>query len=270
MRSNLHKLSASALSTFLESPKQFYWKYVKNLEPILPSVGDFSHDRLCGVAWGACVSRFYNGMGEKENTDKLLKEWMEGTEGWVTPKTQERYTEALKAWAAQYYQQFSPSDGCRSPDTSEMKVENERFIGYLDGFDKNNEYIHECKSTSQSPQLSEQLLKVQSSIQVKLYAVLTQAKGAVIEFAFKQAPYVIFRAPPIEFTEKQLKCWEQELNALADKIYALGDKECNYVCHADGCCIVTKNFVSVCAYQSLCLGIEGAEAAFKQREHRNK
>lgn len=260
------KLSASALSNFLKSPKLFYWRHIANLEPITLSVANWDHDRLAGICWSAFVARFYTGISEQDNTAQLLKEWEDGTEGWVPPKARERLTEALKAWAAGYYQQFSPSDGCRIQ--SEMLVENNRFIGYLDGWNQETRTIHEVKSTSRSPQLSEQLWKVQNSIQVKLYCVLAQAKGICIEFAFKDPPCAIFRATAEPVTEEQLKTWEQELNALADSIYSLGDNPNNYPCHPDGCCITSKNFTAMCQYQALCSGLIGAEIGFKLREHR--
>ena len=170
------KLSASGMSLFLKSPKAFHHRYIASLESAVESVGTFSHDRICGSLWSAFVDRFYKGMAEGENTERMLVAWQEQTQGWVPVKTQERYAEAMKTWANTYYQGFSPDDGARDPDKSEYFVENDRFIGYLDGFDSKNRYIHEIKSTSQAPQLSEQLLKVQMSLQIKLYAVLTQAK----------------------------------------------------------------------------------------------
>lgn len=264
-----HKLSASALSTFLRSPKAFFWRYIKQLEPLTLSVSSYDHDKLAGIIWAECVDRFYKGVPEAQNSSRTLQDWLEQTEGWVPPKPQEKLTKALEAWCAQYYQQFRPDDGCRTPEQSELFVENERFVGYLDGLSAER-VIHEVKSTSRSPQLSEQLLKVQSSIQVKLYAVLTQATGVCIEFAWKDSPYQIFRAPVLDIRPEQLVQWEQELNALADSIYALGTDEYHYPCHTDGCTIMTKNFAGSCSYQMLCLsGItEETKIGFKPKTHR--
>lgn len=266
-----HKLSASALSLFLKSPKSFYWRYRANLEPIQQSVATYDHDKLAGIIWAAAVDRFYKGVPEAENARRTHQDWLEQTDGWVPEKAKERLTKALDMWVAQYYQQFSPDDGCRTAETSELKVENERFIGFLDGLSKDG-VIHEVKSTSRSPQLSEQLLKVQSSIQVKLYAVMTKATGVCIEFAWKDSPYQLYRGPILDVTPEQLVGWEQELNALADSIYALGDDEHNFPCNTEGCTIITKNFVGSCPYQTLCLdGIkEETSIAYKPRQHREQ
>lgn len=260
------KLSASALSLYLRSPKAFYWRYIKRLDPITLSVATFDHDRHAGIVWSAFVARFYAGMPEAENTAQLMKEWDDGVDGWCPPKAKERLTLALQAWASGYYQHFRPDDGCRVK--SELRVENDRYVGYLDGWNPETGIVHEVKSTSQSPQLSEQLWKVQNSIQIKLYAVMTQAKGVVIEFAWKGAPYGIFRAPVLELTPGQLAQWQQELDSLADSIYALGDDPNNYVCNPDSCMIVSKNMVVPCGYQALCANLPSAEIAFKPKTHR--
>jgi len=263
------KISASGLGTFLRSPKSFYWRYIANLEPIQPSVITYDHDKLAGVVWAEFVDRFYQGINEATNTKQMLADWNEQTDGWVPEKAKERLTKALESWAATYYQMFNPKDGCRLPDKSELKVENDRFLGYLDGLGE-GDIIHEVKSTSRSPQLAGQLWKVQNSIQVKLYAVLTKANGAVIEFAWKDTPYQIFRAPAILFTEEQRQGWEQELNALADYITSLGDDIHNYVCNPDQCCLVTKGVTSMCQYEALCdMGFNKATGiAYKTKERR--
>ena len=261
----MNKLSASALNTFLRSPRSFYWSHIKRLEPLQPSVTDFSHDRICGSLWAEFVDRFYKGVSEDANTSRVLEDWFERTDGWVPTKARDKLTDALRAWASQYYQMFSPDDGCR--DVSELFVENDRFVGYLDGLSKDG-IVHECKSTSRSPQLAGQLWKVQNSIQVKLYCVLAKAKGHCIEFAFKDPPHQIFRGPVTYVSEEQITGWEQELNALADSIYTLGDDIHNYPCHPDQCCLVTKGITSMCQYQALCDEMPGAEIAYKLKERR--
>ena len=260
------KLSASSLSLFLKSPKAFYFRHVRKLEVALKSVGSFDHDKILGQIWAEAVDRFYKGVSEKDNTARTLKDWQEQTDGWVPPKTQARYTAALENWLTTYHQEFDPKDGVRNG--SEKRVENERFVGYLDGLSADHTTIHEVKTTSRSPQVSEQLQKVQTSIQIKLYAVLTGASGVVVEFCWKDAPYGIYRAPALAITAEQRNEWEQELNALADRIYSLGSDINNYVCHPDGCTIITKNFVGACSYQPLCTGMEGAEIMFKAKENR--
>ncbi len=263
------KLSASALNTFLRSPKAYYWAYVARLQPIQSNVAHFDHDKICGVIWAEFVHRFYNHIAEKENKQKLLADWAEQTDGWVPEKAKERLTKALEAWSSQYYQMFNPDDGTRGKGKSELLLENERFLGYLDGLSDDG-IVHEVKSTSRSPQLMGQLWKVQNSTQVKLYAVLAKATGVKIEFAFKDTPYGIFRGPDTPVSAEQLAGWEQELNQLADYIYSLGDDPHNYPCHPDGCCIVTKGITSMCQYESLCeMGLtDYTKIAFKPKTRR--
>ena len=261
-----HKLSPSSLSCFLESPKAYYWRYIAKLEPVSYSVMTYDHDKICGILWAEYVDRFYKRVPEEENTKLLFEAWDEQTAGWVPPKFKERLTEALKWWASQYPQMFSPEDGIRNG--SEKHLENERFHGYLDGLSHDGKIIHEVKSTSRGKSVGEQLLKFQLSLQVKLYAVLAKATGVIIEMAYKDTPYSIFRAPIYEFTEEQVMAWEQSFNKMADYIYSLGDNEANYLCYADNCSLITKNYVGICQYQSLCLSIQGAEISFKPKEHR--
>lgn len=245
------KLSPSALNTFLKSPKQFYWRYIAKLEPVQASVATYDHDKLAGVLWAEFVNRFYNGVEEKKNTNVLISDWLQQTEGWVPFKAQDKLTKALEAWAANYYQMFNPEDGARGKGKSELYLENDRFLGYLDGLSDDG-VVHEVKSTSRSPQLMGQLWKVQNSIQVKTYCVLAKATGVVIEFAFKDSPYQLFRGPVTPISEEQRNGWEQELNALHDRIVSLGDDINNYPCHPDGCCLTTKGVTSMCSYESLC------------------
>ena len=262
-----HKLSASALSAFLKSPKSYYHRYIARLEPIQPSVASYDHDRLCGIVWAQFVDRFYRHASEQDNMTATMAAWLEGTDGWVPEKAKDRLTKALQAWGASYHQMFNPDDGCRNG--SELHLENERFVAYLDGLSREG-VVHEVKSTSRSPQLSGQLWKVTNSIQVKLYCVLAKAKGICIEFAFKDPPYQLFRGPVTDVSETQRAGWEQELNTLADSIHALGDDEHNYPCHPDGCCLVTKGVTSMCAYHTLCdMGYDETTAiAYKTKESR--
>ena len=265
-----HKLSASSLSLFLKSPRSYYWRYKAagtGVEPVEQSVATYDHDKLCGVLWAEFVDRFYHHAKEGENTTRLLQDWDEKTQGWVPEKQKDKLTKALESWSTTYYQLFRSDDGVRNG--SELHLENDRFIAYLDGL-SHDKVVHEVKSTSRSPNLSGQLWKYQNSIQVKLYCVLAKATGAIIEFAFKDPPYAIFRAPVMEVTEEQRKGWEQELNGLADYIYSLGDDINNYPCNPDGCCLVTKGMTSLCPYQTLCdLGLnEITEIAYKIKSRR--
>lgn len=243
------KLSATSLSSFLKSPKAFYWRYIKRVEPIQLSVVTYDHDKICGVLWAEFVDRFYKKCDESENRKKLLADWDEKTDGWVPEKAKAKLTSALEAWSTSYYQMFSPDDGVRNG--SELNLENDRFVAYLDGL-SHEKVVHEVKSTSRSPQLAGQLWKVTNSIQVKLYCVMASATGIRIEFAFKDSPFAIYRGPETPVTTDQLKQWEQELNGLADYIYSLGDDPHNYPCNPDSCCLVTKGITSMCQYEMLC------------------
>jgi hypothetical protein len=264
-----HKLSASALNTFLKSPKAYYWGYKAKLVPAQSSVATYDHDKLCGILWAEFVNRFYNDVDENTNTEKMLADWEDQTNGWVPEKAKDRLTKAMETWALSYYQMFNPSDGVRGKGKSELYLENDRFLGYLDGLSDTG-VVHEVKSTSRSPQLAGQLWKVQNSIQVKLYCVLAKATGVCIEFAFKDSPNGIFRGPQTQITPDQLKGWEQELNALADRIYSLGDDINNYPCHPDGCCLVTKGITSMCQYEALCdMGLNKfTQIGFKTKQRR--
>lgn len=264
----MRKLSASALSTFLKSPKQFYWRYIARLEPIQQSAVNFDHDKLFGVLWAEYVDRFYKNVGEKENIDQTLQAWLDKTDGWVPDKQRDTKTKALETLMPQYYQMFNPYDGARGEGKSELWVEDDKFVGKLDGLSDEN-IIHEVKSTSRCPSLTEQLWKVSHSIQVKLYSVLANAEGYCIEFAFKDTPYQIFRGPVEMVSDTQKRLWKQELDALADRIYSLGDDPNNYPCHPDGCCMTTRYMVAPCQYEALCDGTEGAEIAYRVRpEHK--
>jgi hypothetical protein len=139
----------------------------------------------------------------------------------------------------------------------------------LDGLSDDG-IVHEVKSTSRSPQLAGQLWKVQNSTQVKLYCVLANASGICIEFAFKDAPYALFRGPQTLISKEQLAEWEQSLNSLADYIYSLGDDPNNYPCHPDGCCLVTKGITSMCQYETLCdMGLNDyTKIAYKTKTRR--
>lgn len=262
------KLSKSAISTFLQSPKAYFWRYVARLQPCQLTVANFDHDKLAGIIWSAAVDRFYLGVNEEDNLRITISNWLEQSEGWVPEKAKDNLTKALTAWVTAYYQQFSRDDGVRAGG-SELWLENDRFCGILDGISADG-VIHEVKSTSRGKQLSEQQWKVNNSIQVKLYCVLANATGYRTEFAYKDLPHQLFRGPIIEVTEKQRQGWEQELNTLADKILSMGVDEHNYPCHSDGCCLVTKNFVNMCEYQLLCeQGItEETSIFYKPKEQR--
>lgn len=261
-----HKLSASALSTYLKSPKAYYMRYIRRLDPIAQSVANFDEAKLVGVLWSEWVDRFYKGVEEDKNTDLMLDKWTEQSNGWVPDKTSSKLVLAMESWATEYCTKFSPDDGVRNG--SEKLVENERFLGYVDGLSHDGLTLHENKTTSRAMSMSDQLLKYQMSLQIKLYAVLTGATGVILDIAFKDPPYGVYRAPRYAFKEGEVAAWEKGLNKLADFIYGLGDDPDNFPCFGDNCSLISRGMNSVCAYQPLCLGIEGAEICFKPKEHR--
>jgi hypothetical protein len=270
MANEKRKLSATGISTFLDSPKRYYWRYIMGLAPITLSVSSYDHDRIFGTIWASFVDRFYKGTTEEGNIQATFAEWHDQTD-WCPEKPKEKLTKALEALTSKYYENFSPDDGCRHPDKSELWLENDRFCGKLDGLSEEG-IIHEVKSTSRAQSVNEQLWKVQNSLQVRLYAVLAKAQGSCIEFAYKDPPHGLFRGPVVMYEPDQIALWEQEFNKIADDIDSRGDDPYNYLCNPDGCCIVSKYTTSMCAYQLLCeQGITDDTSIFyRTREERKK
>ena len=269
---NMRKLSATALSTFLRSPKKFYWQYVYKgvgLEPLAQSVTTYDHDKLFGVIWASFTDRFYKGMGEVENTSIAVKSWAEDTQGWVPYKTQQSYEKILIALATDYYTQFSPTDGARTSEQSEMKVEDDLLLGFLDGLSADG-VIHEVKSTSRSQRLDDQLWKFQQSIQAKVYLALAETNKIRFEFAYKDAPVQTQRMQTVEFPSEKVAGWAKGIRKLAEVIYSLGDDPDNYVCAGDSCSIVSKRWSGMCPFQALCEGLEGAESLYQLRKERKR
>ena len=251
-----HKLTASALSAFLRSPKSFYWAYLhqnaRGVEP-LPNMKDYAHDLVFGQLWGEFVTYFYANTGMPQDFQLM---WKTRTNGWVDAKTQEQYANVLQALMLSYLQQFSPTDGVRTPESSERRYENDRFYGFIDGISDDG-ILHECKTAKRAMRLDEQLWQVQNSIQIKLYVVLTQAAGVCIEFAYKDAPCSVFRTPIVHFNGEQRDKWQWELNSLADGIALMTERSLKlghmaFPCHPSGCTINTKNFTGTCKYRMLC------------------
>jgi hypothetical protein len=264
--SQTRRLSATALSCFLKSPRQYYYRYVLGLQPILPQVANYDHDLVFGSLWHEFTDRFYTGVPEAQNSPQTMQDWLDKTEGWVPEKPREKLTKAFEVLCPQYYQMFRPDDGVRGAG-SELWLENDRFVAKLDGL-STDKVIHEVKSTSRAQSIADQLWKVQHSLQVRLYCVLTQANGHCIEFAYKDPPYQIFRGPVEPVNPGLCQIWERELNALADTIYALGDNPDHYPCHTDSCCMTSRFSTSMCAFQLLCdQGLTTDNMLFyKQRE----
>ena len=260
------KLSASAMTAFLESPKAFYWQYLHagtGVTACQPSVAAYDHDLMFGTRWAEFVDGFYTGKDWREPFVGLQGDMQD----WVPEKLATTYLANFQALMNNYHSCFSPSDGVRTPSTSELRLESERFVARLDGLSADG-IIHECKATSRAPSLDMQLWKVENSIQVKLYAVLAKAEGIRIEFAYKDAPQVVFRAPVKRITAEQRARWSSELHALADSIDSCiardpGDGSA-FVCHTD-CTLVTKRYVGACKWQPLCDATPGSEHFFKPR-----
>ena len=262
----MSKLSPSGIVDYLRSPKYFYWSRVYNngegLEPLEPSVTRYDHDKIFGQVWAAFVWRFYLGTFSEDNLLQAREEWYEMTRGWVPEQTQAKYTGILNNLVADYYTQFSQVAGVRT--ASEQWFENDFLRGRVDGINSAG-IVHEVKTTTRSPQLAEQLWRVENSIQVKSYAVLAKAEGVQIEFAFKDAPQVTWRAPVKTITEEQRRGWHEELRLLTSQIYEYASCGNLYPCNPDGCCFVSKNFVRMCPYKPLCDGDMSALKEFKPR-----
>lgn len=267
------KLSASAITAFLRSPKAFYWQYLhqgSGVSSIGKSVVTFDHDLCFGSRWAEFVDKFYQNGALQEPYIQLRDDLT----GWVPDKTLTTYMDAFNSLMNSYYTQFSPSDGCRTPETSELRVESDRFVGRLDGISADG-IIHECKATSRAPSLDAQLWKVENSIQVKLYAVLTQAEGVRIEFAYKDSPCVVYRAPIKRITLQMRHNWGSELVSISEAIsgmIALSEsfrperRHLAFPCSPDGCTIVTKRFVGSCPWKLLCDSDPSAEHFYVPRK----
>ena len=261
------KLSASAMSAFLESPKSFFFQYLHKgtgVVPRQPSVSTYDQDLFFGSRWAEFVHAFYTNGALQEPELKLRDDLA----GWVPDKLRDTYLANFSALVSNYYSCFSPSDGVRTPQTSELRLESDRFVARLDGLSADG-IIHECKATSRAPSLDMQLWKVENSIQVKLYAVLAKAEGVRIEFAYKDAPQVVFRAPIKRITAEQRARWSSELHALADSMaYCIsqdpGDGSA-FVCHTD-CTLVTKRYVGACKWKMLCDATPGSEHFYTTRK----
>ncbi len=232
----------------------------------MQTTSTFDHDKLFGILWSEYVDRFYKGMEEWENRQITMTAWHEKTEGWCVGKPKERLTLALAGLMGQYYQTFSPDDGARVK--SEEWLEDDLFVGRLDGL--GDKLVHEVKTTSRCPMISEQLWKVQNSLQVKLYCVMAEADQVIIEFGFKDPPYMLYRGPTMMVSALQRESWRRELETLARYINSLGEEPTHYICHPDGCCLTTKYMVSMCPYQTLCAeGLnDTTRIAYKTRETR--
>lgn len=251
------KLSASAITAFLHSPKSFYWQYLHQgtgVSSVSRSVATFDHDLCFGSRWAEFVHAFYQ-EAMPEDFEAIRGDLHRDFLGWVPEKLTTTYLDAFSACQNSYFSQFSPTDGCRTPATSELRVENDRFVGRLDGISADG-IIHECKATRRSPNLDTQLWKVENSLQIKLYAVLTQAEGVRIEFAYKDSPCAVYRAPVKAITATMRAKWQLELESIYCAIASMIDIDPGdgsaFPCSPEGCTIVTKNFAGACPWRLLC------------------
>jgi len=303
------KLTASAISAYLESPKSFYWRYVHRqpgaafagVEPSQPSQAAFDHDLLIGTCWAEFVDAFYKAK-DKTSLDSLTnaltgphQKFLDKSQGWLSEKVRQQYSAAFIGCMNSYFAQFSPGDGARYQGEvdmahvvnqvggadgygSELVLENDRFRGTLDGLSHDG-IIHECKMTSRAPSTEIQLWRIENSIQIKLYAVLAKAKGVRVEFAYKDAPNVVWRAPVREITDGTREMWQTELESLGDSILDVVDQaqfsesvngpmaHRYFPCHPNGCTLVTKRFVGQCPYKLLCDGDPAAPHFYKERDN---
>jgi len=253
------------MSAFLESPKSFYWQYLHAGTGLsyAPSVARYDHDLAFGTRWAEFVDAFYTTrpITQASSLEADLSGWAE--------KIKPTYLTSFVALQNNYIASFSPDDGVRTPDTSELRLESDRFVARLDGLSADG-IIHECKTTSRAPSLDMQLWRVENSLQVKLYAVLAEAEGVRIEFAYKDSPNVVFRAPVKAITREQRRFWKAELESLWEAIQLCLHREpawghAAFPCHPDGCTIVSKRFIGECPWKSMCDGVTGAEHFYRPR-----
>jgi hypothetical protein len=158
---------------------------------------------------------------------------------------------------------------------SELWVEDDTFCGILDGLSA-DKVIHEVKLTGNSNGTADRVWNVQHSTQVKIYAFLTDAKGVLVELAYKDAPYGIYRAPVLEFTAAQKFLWRRQYTVLADFINGLkkdftpGTIPGEYPCTAENCNMVTRGGSSPCVWRELCDGHDECMVFFEPRKERTK
>ena len=266
----MSKLSYSAIADFLKSPAYYWWrhKYVHPEHPgtrgIIPldlSMTRFDHDRIFGQVWATFVHRFYAGVEFHVNAEQSHALWATEASGWLDGREFKRLDNALTNLMLDYNLRFSADDGVRTPDTSEMWLENDTFCARLDGLSADG-IIHECKATKHAVSLTAQLDKYRYSLQAQLYAVLTDAKGIRIELAFKDEPHEVYRDQVVPYKREQVEQWRIGLNSLAQAIERVGD---TFPCHSEGCNIVSKRYASLCPYQTLCQGHMEYLAWFKPR-----
>jgi len=249
----LTKLSPTAVSTYLKNRRQFFWNYIfvhpehPNTVGIIPT--DKSQDRydgdlVFGDVWAKFTHRFYNRTEQTENVSLSLYEFEQGVAGWMLPKDKKRFTEALGALADYYYRTFDPQDRF----ASEVRIETEQWVGRLDGW-MDGKVIHECKATSSAGSLIEQVRCLQNSVQSRLYAVMTRARGICYELAFKDT-HVVYRAPVYEFDPESVVQWDKEFSDLRLEILSRETWMCNF----DRCNYATKRAKVVCPYRELCEG----------------
>ena len=263
------KLSPSAIDTFLESPRAYYYRYLHpntdgtfGLESLQKSTSNYDHDLLAGKLWAAFVDRFYRRVEMTPNSDQMLAEWMQESEGWVAPKLRGSYTDALHTLALHYYSTYNLDDNARL--FSEMTVEDEHFTGRLDGL-SSERVIHEVKLTRHTSYTSEKVWLVQNSTQIKMYAFLTDATGVLVELGYKDSPYETYRAPVKYFTDEQKSQWRKEYLALAKLIWDTQE----FPCTAERCSMVTKAGARMCQWRELCQGNQECMVFFQPRgEHR--
>ena len=255
-------LSPTAISCYLKSPKLFYWQYVRNIVPKELSADRYDHDKIFGNIWSEYVDGFY-----KKRADILelaVARWRVETEGWLATKERGSYEKSLLALANCYQNSYNPDDGMRSQG-SELELKTNDWHVVLDGLGDGH-VIHECKATSRAQSLKEQVWKYQNSIQARMYAVVTDAAGIVIELAFKDSPHQVFRAPIREFTTEEKLRWLNEFTDLRNEIFR---PERDYVCNVEACGFTSKYRTSICPYRELCEGSDDI-TNYKQRKRREQ
>lgn len=272
-------VDATDIAAFLKSPKMWYWQRLYNGTGIVPAKPNIHF--VFGSLWSEFVADFYaqqpEGRGQAETASVYITRFMAMTKDFPA-KERDPLTKALEALIPKYYQNFSPDDGVRTE--SEVEFVWNGFCGRVDGEGVEWAQLldnppvkaadgHECKATSRAASLADQVWYYQNSIQIKLYAVARQWDSVVIELAFKDPPYDIFRAPAMTITADMRADWQAELTLIRLAMINC-IRENNFLCNPQSCNIVGKRGTWMCDYKPLCEGRMDYLDQFKPREEHLK
>jgi hypothetical protein len=255
-------IDATDIAAFMKSPRMFWWNRLYNGTGIVLAKPNI-HFAFGGL-WSEFVASFYAGLSKADALNQTMEKWAALSEDF-TPKEYEPLSKALPVLIGEYYLNFRPDDGIRTE--SEVEFVWNGFCGRVDGEQAGIDYRmgHECKATSRAYSLADQVWYYQNSIQIKLYAIARNWDSVVIELAYKDAPYKVFRAPAMQITPDIRADWTAELTLI--RLAMLNCiRENRFLCVPQGCNIVGKKGSWLCDYKPLCDGKMDYLDQFKPRK----